>query len=74
MTTLIRTIELDCDLIEIHYNPNLVKRPYLVRVFNYNNTDLNEFRLDEKEFNKMSELNVGKELIQRLKSFNENIE
>jgi len=44
--TLIRTLELEDDLIEVHYNPLLKNKPYLVRVFNYNNTDPNELRGD----------------------------
>lgn len=47
--TKIRTIELDNDLIEIHYNKNLSKKPYLVRVFSYFHCDPNEIRLDEDE-------------------------
>lgn len=47
--TLIRTLELDYDLIEIHYNPILKNKPYLVKVFNYDNTDPNEIRLDDEE-------------------------
>ena len=40
---------LEFDLIEIHHNVNLKKKPYLVRVFSYNNSDPNELRLDESE-------------------------
>jgi hypothetical protein len=40
---------LEFDLIEIHHNPNLKKKPYLVRVFSYNNGDPHELRLDETE-------------------------
>ncbi len=47
--TKIRTLDLDYDLIEIHYNPNLKNKPYLVRVFNYNNNYPEELRLDEKD-------------------------
>jgi hypothetical protein len=47
--TKIRTIELEYDLIEIHYNKNLKKKPYLVRVYNYNDSDPNELRLEEKD-------------------------
>jgi hypothetical protein len=47
--TLLRTLNLDYDTIEIHYNELLKNKPYLVRVFSYNNTDPSELRLDEKE-------------------------
>jgi hypothetical protein len=40
---------LEFDLIEIHHNANLKKKPYLVRVFNYNNNDPHELRLEENE-------------------------
>jgi hypothetical protein len=47
--TLLRTLNLDYDLVEVHYNELLKNKPYLVRVFSYNNTDPSELRLDEKE-------------------------
>ena len=47
--TLLRTLNLEYDLIEIHYNGLLKNKPYLVRIFSYNNTDPSELRLDEKE-------------------------
>jgi len=47
--TKIRTLDLDYDLIEIHHNPNLKNKPYLVRIFNYNNNYPEELRLDEKD-------------------------
>ena len=47
--TLIKTLELEYDLIEIHYNSNLNNKPYLVRIYNYNNDDPEEIRLDEKD-------------------------
>jgi len=50
--TLIRIIELEYDLIEIHYNPILKKKPYLVRIFNYNN-DPEELRLEENEIHNL---------------------
>ena len=51
--TLLRTLELDYDLIEIHHNPMLKNKPYLVKVFNYNNTDPNEIRLDDEEIKQL---------------------
>jgi hypothetical protein len=47
--TKLRTIMLEFDLIEVHHNPNLKKKPYLVRVFSSNNSDPHELRLDESE-------------------------
>jgi hypothetical protein len=47
--TLLRTLDLDYDVVEIHYNPLLSNKPYLVRVFSYNSTDPVELRLDEDE-------------------------
>ena len=48
--TLLRTLILEYDLIEIHYNELLKNKPYLVRVFSYyHNDDPSELRLDEKE-------------------------
>jgi hypothetical protein len=47
--TLFRTIVLEYDLIEIHYNKKLKNKPYLVRVFSYNNSDPHELRIDSSE-------------------------
>lgn len=47
MTTLIRTIMLEYDLIEIHHNSNIKNKPYLIRVYNYNRPDPTEIRLQE---------------------------
>lgn len=47
--TILNTIYLDTDVIEVHFNKNLNKNPYLVRVFNYNNKDPNEFRCEKVE-------------------------
>lgn len=49
MTTLLRTLNLEYDIIEIHYNELLNNNPYLVRVFNYNNKEPNELRLTEEQ-------------------------
>lgn len=49
MKTLIKRIELDCEIIEIHYNSCLKTKPYLVRIFSYLNFDPEELRLDEEE-------------------------
>lgn len=48
-STLIRTIELEYDLIELHHNPLLKNKPYLVRVFNWNKSDPEEMRLDQDQ-------------------------
>ena len=53
MTTLLRTLNLEYDVVEIHYNELLKNKPYLIRVFSYNNTDPSELRLDEKEINNL---------------------
>jgi len=50
--TLIRTIELEYDLIEIHYNPILKKKPYLVRIYNWNN-EPEELRLEQNEIDNL---------------------
>jgi hypothetical protein len=47
--TLFRTIVLEYDLIEIHYNKKLKNKPYLIRVFSYNNIDPHELRIDKSE-------------------------
>jgi hypothetical protein len=51
--TLIRTIELEYDLIEIHYNPILKTKPYLVRVYNWNSNEPEELRIDKEEFDNL---------------------
>ena len=47
--TIIRTIVLEYDLIEIHYNKNLTNKPYLIRVYSYNNSDPHELRLNNDD-------------------------
>ena len=47
--TLFRTIVLEYDLIEIHYNKKLKNKPYLIRVFSYNNIGPHELRIDNSE-------------------------
>ena len=54
--TLIRTLELDYDLIEVHYNPVLKNKPYLVRAFNYNSDEPNEIRLEESDIKNLYEI------------------
>jgi hypothetical protein len=49
MMTLLRTLILEYDLVEVHYNELLKNKPYLVRVFSYNNTDPSELRLDKEQ-------------------------
>lgn len=51
--TLLRTLILEYDLIEIHYNELLKNKPYLVRIFSYNSTDPSELRLDEEQVNNL---------------------
>jgi hypothetical protein len=47
--TLLRTLNLEYDLVEIHYNELLKNKPYLVRVFNYNNKEPSELRLTKEQ-------------------------
>jgi uncharacterized membrane protein (DUF106 family) len=49
MKTLIRIIELDYDLIEVHFNPLLKNKPYLIRVYNWNSQEPEELRLNKEE-------------------------
>jgi myo-inositol catabolism protein IolC len=52
--TLLRTLNLDYDLVEVHYNELLKNKPYLVRVFSYyHNDDPTELRLDEEQVNNL---------------------
>ena len=52
--TLLRTLILEYDTIEIHYNELLKNKPYLIRVFSYNNKDdPSELRLDEEQVNNL---------------------
>ena len=52
--TLLRTLNLEYDLVEIHYNEFLKNKPYLVRVFSYHhNDDPSELRLDEEQVNNL---------------------
>lgn len=56
MQTLIRTLELEYDTIEVHHNKTLTKKPYLVRVFSYNNSSPQELRLEENELQDLYEI------------------
>jgi hypothetical protein len=47
--TKLHSIMFDDRIIEIHHNINLRNKPYLVRVFTYNNYYPNEFRLSQIE-------------------------
>jgi len=47
--TKVRTLELEYDLIEIHHNVNVKNKPYLIRIFSYNNSDPSEIRIEEKD-------------------------
>jgi hypothetical protein len=50
--TLIRTLQLEYDLIEIHHNPLLKNKPYLVKIFSYND-EPEELRLEEDEIDNL---------------------
>ena len=54
--TLIRTLDLEYDLVEVHYNPRLKNKPYLVRVFNYNSDEPNEIRLEESDIKNLYQI------------------
>ena len=54
--TLVRRLDLEYDLIEVHYNPILKNKPYLVRVFNYDSDEPNEIRLEEKDIKNLYEI------------------
>lgn len=47
--TILRTLILEYDVVEVHYNELLKNKPYLIRVFSYNNTDPTELRVDEEQ-------------------------
>jgi hypothetical protein len=52
--TLLRTLNLEYDLVEVHYNKLLKNKPYLVRVFSYHYNDYpSELRLDEQQVNNL---------------------
>jgi hypothetical protein len=51
--TLTKTIILEYDLIEIHYNSILKKKPYLVKIYNWNNDEPEELRLEKKEIDNL---------------------
>lgn len=55
-STKIRTLHLEYDLIEIHHNPLLKNKPYLVRFFSYNSSDPAELRCDETELQNLYSL------------------
>lgn len=63
MSTLIKTIVFDYDLIEIHYSPLLKNKPYLVRIYNWDSSEPNELRVDEKELNHLYSMLKEKELL-----------
>jgi hypothetical protein len=52
--TLLRTLNLEYDLVEVHYNGFLKNKPYLIRVFSYYNTGYpSELRLNEEQVNNL---------------------
>jgi hypothetical protein len=62
-TTLIRTLHLEDDLVEVHYNPHLKNNPYLVRIFSYNSSDPVELRLEKKEVDNLYQVLKEKNLL-----------
>lgn len=63
MSTLIKTIVFDYDLIEIHYSQLLKNKPYLVRVYNWDSSEPTELRLDEAELAHLYSILKEKELL-----------
>ena len=51
----IRTIVLENDMIDIFYNTNLTRKPYLLRMYNYHN-ETYEVRLDENDLQELSQI------------------
>jgi len=63
MTTLVRTLILDYDLIEVHYNPLLKNKPYLVRVYNWDSSEPTELRLEKTEVDSLYKVLTKEELL-----------
>lgn len=61
-SSLLRTLVLEFDIIEIHYNENLKRNPYLIRVFSYNNDPV-EFRIDESDMKNLYNFLRKKEVL-----------
>ena len=53
--TKLKTIVLEHDIVEILYNENLSKKPYLFRLVNYNN-ELYEMRADENDLKELRDI------------------
>jgi hypothetical protein len=66
MSNKIKTILLEDDIIEIFYNSNLTKKPYLIRLMNYNN-DPYEIRANKEDIEEISL--ILNQLIQNDSSF-----
>lgn len=62
MTTLVHTLILDYDLVEVHYNSLLNNKPYLVRVFNYDNDPV-ELRLNKEETDNLYQILKDNDLL-----------
>jgi hypothetical protein len=60
--TLIRTLQLEYDLIEIHHNPLLKNKPYLVKIFSYND-EPEELRLEENEIDNLYKILKDRNLL-----------
>jgi len=54
--TLLRTLILEYDVVEVHYNELLKKKPYLVRVFGYNSSEPTELRVDEEQIKNLYQI------------------
>lgn len=51
----LKTIVLEHDIVEILYNENLSRQPYLFRLVNYNN-ELYEMRADENDLKELRDI------------------
>jgi hypothetical protein len=55
-STLIQVISLDSCTIEIHHNPLLKNKPCLVRIFDWDNNNPYEIRLNQEDIRKLNEI------------------
>lgn len=53
--TKLKTIVLEHDIVEILYNENLSRKPYLFRLVNYNN-ELYEMRADDNDLKELRDI------------------
>jgi hypothetical protein len=58
MTTKLGEIDYNGYIVEVHYNPNLKTKPYLIRIYSWNEFPY-ESRTDKLEFDELIELIEG---------------